>query len=295
MMGIELKNATKHYGEVTALDGVDLCFGENKIYGLLGNNGAGKTTLLNVITGRLFADEGEVLLDGGRMTENDDALGKIFLMTEANLYPENMRVKKAFETAQLFYPSFDRVYAEALAERFGLNIKKKITSLSTGYASIFRLIVGLAANTPYLLLDEPVLGLDAQHRDMFYKQLLEKYAEKPFTVVISTHLIQEAASLIEHVVIIDKGRIIRNMPAEELLDGVYSVSGPAAGVDSYIAGRKVLSSQTIGGLKTACVEEALSTVSGSPREDTAGLEFKRVELQDYFISLMDAMKGAGGR
>jgi ABC-2 type transport system ATP-binding protein len=65
MMGIEIKNVTKRFADVTALDDVNLSFGENRIYGLLGNNGAGKTTLLNIITNRLFASSGEVLLDGG--------------------------------------------------------------------------------------------------------------------------------------------------------------------------------------------------------------------------------------
>lgn len=278
-MAIELKNVTKRFGDVTALDSVSLTLGENRIYGLLGSNGAGKTTLLNLITNRLYPDGGEVLLDGERIADNDRALGKIYMQGETNLYPDDMRVARAFDVAALFYPNFDMEYAKKLSKLFGLNTRKKITTLSTGYASIFRLVMALSVNTPYLLMDEPVLGLDAQHRDMFYKLLLEKYSENPCTVVISTHLIQEAAGLIEQALIIRDGKLLRNQPTDELLCGAYTVSGAAGLVDSYLAGKHVLSENRLGGLKTACIE-------GQAQGVPDGLELGCVELQDYFISLM---------
>lgn len=281
-MGIEIKNVSKSFGSTRALDQVSLSIAEGKIYGLLGNNGAGKTTLLNIITNRLYPDNGEVLIDGGLVADNDRALGKVFLMGEQNLYPDDMRVNKAFAVTRLFYPNFNIQYANELACRFELNTKKKITSLSTGYASIFRFVLALSVNTPYLLLDEPVLGVDAQHRDMFYKLLIEKYSENPCTILISTHLIQEVANLIEHALIIKNGRIIKDMPREELLESGYTVSGPAALVTSYLSGRKVLSVSSLGGLKTACVQ-------GKAESDDlpAGLELGHLGLQDYFISLMN--------
>lgn len=279
-MSIEIKSITKDFGDTRALDNVTLTFGENKIYGLLGNNGAGKSTLLGIMTDLLHPTEGTITVDGETVSNNDSALGKVFLVAEQNLFPEDMSVKKAFGAAQIFCPAFDRAYAEKLAAKFGLNIKKKIKALSTGYASIFRLVIGLSVNTPYLLLDEPVLGLDAQHRDMFYRLLLEKYGENPFTIVISTHLIAEAADLIEHAVIIRDGKILRDCPREELTANVYSVSGPASLVDSYLEGKHILTSNVLGGLKTACVQ-------GQSKALPEGLEFSRVNLQDYFISLME--------
>ena len=175
-MAIEFHHATKRFGGVTALEDVSVTFGGDKIYGLLGNNGAGKSTLLNILTGRICPDGGTVTVDGAPVT-GDEALGKLFLVGEQNLYPDDMRVKGAFDAAALFYPDFDRARAEDLAEQFGLSVKQKINRLSTGYGSIFRNILGLCVGTPYVLFDEPVLGLDAQHRDLFYRLLLETYAE----------------------------------------------------------------------------------------------------------------------
>lgn len=192
-MSIEITKVQKQFGPVRALDGVTLSLGGNRIYGLLGNNGAGKSTLLRILTGRLCPDGGQVTVDGEPVSGHDRALSKMFLVGEENLLPEEMRVSRAFEIARGFHPSFDAAYARALCGQFGLPEKKRIRSLSTGYASIFRLILGLSMHTPYLLLDEPVLGLDARHRDLFYRTLLRRYSEDPCTVVLSTHLIEEAA------------------------------------------------------------------------------------------------------
>ena len=279
-MAIEFQHVTKRFGAVTAVDDVSVTFGDDKIYGLLGNNGAGKSTLLNILSGRVCPDGGTVTVDGAPVT-GDEALGKLFLVGEQNLYPDDMRVKRAFDTAGLFYPGFDRNRAEDLAGQFGLSMKQKINQLSTGYGSIFRLIMGLCVGTPYVLFDEPVLGLDAQHRDLFYRLLLESYAECPRTIVISTHLIDEVADIVEHTVIIRAGRVLQDAPTEELTAGACTISGPAGTVDAYTAGREILTERSLGGLKTVCLRHDDGGVL------PAGLERTRLGLQEYFISLME--------
>ena len=280
-MAIELKNVSKSFGGVHALSDVSLSFGGGKIYGLLGPNGAGKTTLLNIITNRLYADSGEVTIDGESAPGRDRALGKVYMMAEQNLFPDSMKVKAALKITADFIPSFDLELAMELAEKFGLPMNKKVKALSTGYSSIIRLVLALSAGTPYVIFDEPVLGLDAQHRDMFYRLLMEHCGGGGQTVILSTHLIQEAAPLIEHAVIIKGGKILRDTSAEELTGAAHTVTGPAGLVDGYIAGRQVLNTTAIGGLKTACVE-------GEPDARVpAGLEVSAMGLQDYFISLMN--------
>ena len=202
-------------------------------------------------------------------------------MGEKNLYPDDMKVKRALDTAELFYPDFDRAYAENLAKQFELPLNKKINSLSTGYGSIFRIVLGLSVNTPYVLFDEPVLGLDAQHRDLFYKLLVRKYAESPCTMVISTHLIAEVADLIEHTIIIRKGRILQDAPTEALTAACWAVSGPAGW---WTAGPPAGTCSP-----PPCWAGSRPSASGARgTEDLpAGLERRRVGLQEYFISLME--------
>lgn len=273
-MAIELRNITKTFGKTRALNQVSLTLEEGHIYGLLGNNGAGKTTLLSILTDRQRPDSGQVLINGLPVKNNDEALSRVFLVGEQNFFPDDMKGKKALETIPLFYPSFDKDYALGLAEQFGLPLKKKLTALSTGYSSIFRLILGLSVNTPYVIFDEPVLGLDAQNRDLFYRLLVEKFAEGGTTFIISTHLIDEVENLIEHTIILREGRILRDAPTEDLTDNAYSISGPAGLVDAYTADKTVLTSRSLGGLKTVSIQ-------GRPEEQLPpGLEGSRMRLQE---------------
>lgn len=279
MTGIEIKNITKNYGNICALDNVSLQFKPQKIYGLLGRNGAGKSTLLNIISNRIFASSGEVLVDGESAVDNDRALGKIYLMSEKDYYPTKMKLKTLFTWTKTFYPEFDEAYARQLAARFDLNINKTFKSLSTGYTSIFKLIIALSVNTPYIFLDEPVLGLDANHRELFYRILLEKFSEMPCTIIISTHLIEEVSGIIEDIVIINKGKILKNESCEELLNKGYTISGSSSAVDAYVADKNVIGTDTLGGLKTAYIL--------GPRDNNVPkeLEISRLDLQKLFIQL----------
>lgn len=278
-MSIEFKNVSKSFGDVRALDDVSLTFEDEKIYGLLGRNGAGKSTLLNILTSRIFATSGEVLVEGEKAVENDNALGKIYLMSEKTLYPESMRIKEVLRWTKDFYPELDIEYAKKVAALFSLDLNKKVKSLSTGYGSIFKLVIALSVNTPYVIFDEPVLGLDANHRDLFYKLLIEKYSENPCCIVISTHLIEEVSNLIEDVVIIKEGRILKQASRENLMRSGYAVSGTASLVDEFVAGKQLIGQDILGGLKTAYI------MGDRPKNVPENLEVSAIDLQKLFIQL----------
>ncbi len=282
MSQIVVKNLTKRYGATTALDNVSLTIEEGKIYGLLGRNGAGKSTLLNLITNRIFPTEGEVTIDGQPVVENDAVLGKVYCMSEQPLYPDSMTVRDVFKWTRVFYPDMDVEYARQLAAKFKLNTGKKLKALSTGYTSIYKIIAALSCNAPVMLLDEPVLGLDANFRDLFYRELISIYSEKPRTIVISTHLIEEAAEVIEHVFIIKNGRVIMDDTTQNVLTAGYTVTGPAARVDAFTTGRQVLGSDTLGGIKSAYLLGSLDS------EVPDGVEVSRMKLQNLFIHLTNA-------
>lgn len=280
MNGIQINNVTKTFGGTVALNQVTLNFEPHKIYGLLGRNGAGKSTLLNIITNRLFADDGEVTIDGLASIENDHAQNKVYLMSEKNLYSSSMTCMEALKWSQVFYPNFDMDYALNIAKQFGLDPKKKIRSLSTGYSSIFKIVIALSVNTPYVLFDEPVLGLDANHREMFYKLLIEKYSDNTFTAIISTHLIEEVSTLLENVMIIKNGEILVNESCETLLSKGYSVAGTTKQVDDFIQDKEVIGIDTLGGLKTATIIGDLDK-----NKLPEGLEITSLDLQKLFIKL----------
>jgi len=193
-----------------------------------------------------------------------------------------MKIYKAIKWTAEFYPSFDKDYAIKLADLFELPLKKKINGLSTGYKSIFKNILALSVNTPFVFLDEPVLGLDANHRELFYKILIEKYSDNPAAFIISTHLIEEVANIIEKVVIIKNGEIIKNESKEHLLSQGYSVSGAAAKVDAYVKGKSVIGIDTLGGLKSAYV------MGNREGDSDPELDFSALDLQKLFIELTNS-------
>lgn len=133
-----------------------------------------------------------------------------------------------------------------------------------------------------MVFDEPVLGLDAQHRELFYRLLVENFMDQGATFIISTHLIDEVENLIDHTIILREGKILRDAPTEELVSTAYSLSGPASLVDQYAAGKEILTAHSLGGLKTV-------TLQGEITEPLpVGLEQNHISLQDYFISLQEA-------
>ena len=280
MSEIVIKDLHKSYGKNEVLHGINLKFEEGKIYGLLGRNGAGKSTLLNIISNRIYATSGSITIDGEDSKENDNALSKIYCMSETNLYPVGMKIKKLFDEMQFFYPEFDKEYALDLCKKFSVDIRKKLGSLSTGYGSIYKLIVALACNAPIVFFDEPVLGLDATHREMFYKLMLEKYSETGQTFVISTHLIEQAANLIERVVIIHDGKILTDCDTEDFVSGYYTITGNTESVREYAKNNGL---EVVG-------EEGLSSIitlyiKGKRPKFIEGFEVEKCDLQKLFVRL----------
>jgi ABC-2 type transport system ATP-binding protein len=284
MSSIEIKHVSKAYGKTEALKNVSVTFADGKINGFLGRNGAGKTTLLNIITNRLFADQGQVLIDGEPALENDRAQAKLFYVTEKTLYPKDMKVREVFRLTGGFYPQFDLAYAAELAGRFKLEPAKKVGALSTGYLSILKLVLALACNAPITIFDDPVLGLDANHRDLFYKELLAHYNAVPNTVILSTHLIEEAAGLLEEVIIIKEGQILFTRPVDELLQLAYTVSGSQEDVDRYAEGKNVIREESLGRFKAATIYQKRSSWDQEALAKS-GLDLSPSHLQDLIISL----------
>lgn len=278
-MSLAIKAISKNYKEKKALSHIDWTIQPEKIYGLLGRNGAGKSTLLNIIANRSFASEGTIMLDDQFVVDNEVALNRIYLMSEDNLYPGNLKVKKCFQLTADFYGDFDWELAEEMVAGFGLGQKMSLRKLSTGYRSIAKLIMALCVPADYIFLDEPVLGLDANHRDLFYQYLLTAYAKRPRTFVVSTHLIEEVANLLEEVIIIDEGKVLREAATEDIQAAGKVISGPKEIVEGVTKGLKVIGQEELGGMVSAYVE------GFTPHNLPESVSITPLNLQTYFVQL----------
>ncbi|MEF2976893.1 ABC transporter ATP-binding protein [Subtercola sp. YIM 133946] len=286
MSVVEITNLTKRYGSVLAVDDVSLSLEPNVIHGLLGRNGAGKTTLMQLLTGQDFATSGAISVFGAAPVENSRVLQQVCFIKESQKYPEDFRVKHVFRNAPLFFENWDQAFADRLIADFRLPLGRRIKKLSRGQLSSLGVIVGLASRAPLTFFDEPYLGLDAVARQLFYDRLLEDFAEHPRTVILSTHLIDEVQNLLEHVIVIDQGRILVDSDADELRGSATTVAGTARAVDAFTAGRTVLNRQGLGSLAQATV----TRLSDDDRAAAAaaGLDITPVSLQQLVVSLSGA-------
>jgi len=283
---VEVQGLTKRYGSLAAVDDVSFQLEAGRVYGLLGRNGAGKTTLMSLLTGQEFATEGRIEVFGKSPIEHAAVLDQLCFIRESQRYPDDFEPRHVLRSAEWFFPDWDAAFARQLVEEFRLPLKRKIKKLSRGQLSAVGVIVGLASRAPLTFFDEPYLGLDASARQLFYDRLLADIAERPRTVVLSTHLIDEVADLLEHVLVIDRGRLIVDADAEELRGTAAAVVGPRAAVDAFVAGREVLHRDGIGGLATATVHR----LSEAERAEAvgAGLELAPVSLQQLVVRLTGA-------
>lgn len=281
---IEVKNLSKAYKDTTAVDKVSFTIEANKIYGLLGRNGAGKTTIMQMITAQLFATEGEIRIFGEHPYENQKVIQQVCFIKEGQKYPDLFTVRDVMEIAANVYPNWDGEYAKELIEVFRLPMKRLVKKLSRGMLSSVGIIVGLASRAPITIFDEPYLGLDAVARELFYDQLIEDYTEHPRTIILSTHLIDEVSRLLEHIIVIDGGKILLDTDTDELRGRTFNVIGHQSAVESFTQGREVIHREMLGSTVSA-------TVMGTPEADVkqeakqAGLETTPVSLQQLIVHL----------
>ena len=278
---ISVTGLTRRYRDQVALDDVSATIGAGSITGLLGRNGAGKTTLLRILAGQEFPSSGSVRVFGSPPAENENVLRRLVFVREDQVYPD-FKVSHALRAASFFHPRWDADLASSLLKDFGLRAGKAVKSLSRGQRSALGITIGLAARAEVTLFDEPYAGLDAVARQIFYDRLLADYADFPRTVLLSTHLIDEAAALFENVVVIDRGRVVLDTAADGLRGMVTTVSGPVLAVDSFTEGRPVWERRGLGSQASVVMVGQISP-EDRERARSLGLDLTPLSLQQLVV------------
>ncbi|MEU8608411.1 ABC transporter ATP-binding protein [Actinoplanes sp. NPDC048791] len=281
---ISLRELTVRYGATVAVDGITLDLAPDKIYGLLGRNGSGKTSLLSVLASYRRASAGTVTVDGVDPFENPALMrGTAFIRDQLDVTTQD-RVDRVLDFAGRLRPTWDAGYAEHLTDVFELDRRKRVSALSRGQRSSLGVVLGLAARAPLTILDEVYLGMDAAARTAFYRELLADYLAHPRTIILSTHLIEEVADLFEQVIVIDRGRLLVHEDTDTFKARGVAVTGPAAAVDAFVAGRTVLSERSLGGVRQATLYGELDP-RDVERAGAEGLSLAPVGVQDLFVHL----------
>jgi ABC-2 type transport system ATP-binding protein len=282
---VTITNLNKSYGRTDAVRNLAMKLEENTIYGLLGRNGAGKTTLLNMLTGGIFPDHGTIEVNGKHLIPGESPTQTCYIR-EKNFYFGAATVIEILELASAFYPNWDWPFAQELIKAFKLNPTKKIRQLSRGMESLVANIVGLASRAPLTIFDEPVLGLDVLMREKFYKLLIEDYTEHPRTIIISTHLIDEIARVVERVYIIEAGTILLHDDVDNIRTHSHLLTGNKEAVEQFTSGRRVIYRESYGKGTLAAVYDLISE-RDIAEASKLGVTVDGLPLQKFFAYLIE--------
>ena len=210
---LRCEGLTKSFGNVTALDRVDLTLESGKIVGLLGPNGSGKTTLIKLINGLLTPTEGQLYIEG-------DTPG-VVTKTKVAYLPDNiylntwMTVRQIVDYFSDFYADFSPASAYEMLDRLGISPEKKLKTLSKGNKEKVCLILVMSRKAKLYVLDEPIAGVDPAARDYVISTIINNYNPEA-TVLISTHLISDVEQVLDEVVFIRNGHVVLHKSVEDI-------------------------------------------------------------------------------
>lgn len=210
---IELKDVTKKIGRKKMLDSVSFTAHQGEITCLIGLNGAGKTTILNAIMALTPIDSGQILVNGEPMTKG--TYEKISYIPDAITMVPQMRISEAMQFMCDFYQGWNQKRADQLLTFFQLDENEKISTLSKGNTAKVNILLGLALDADFILMDEPFSGIDLFSReqiaDVFTSHLVENRG-----VIITTHEIQDIEHLIDKAILLSGGSISKQFHTEEM-------------------------------------------------------------------------------
>lgn len=274
---LQLEKITKKFKNKSVLDDISFNFEKNRIYGLFGRNGVGKTTLLKIINESDYDYKGNVLLEHKLLQNETGLLKRVFLCSQGylddffNLERKLGRILKGLNQ----HHDFEYDKALSLLKEFGLEENSRYYKCSLGEKSLFICIIGLCLNIDYILLDEPITGLDTINRDKIYKYILETQLEKENTFIITSHFIDEITYILNEVIFLKNQNIILHKTSEELQYCVYKVSGEKETVLKYCENKKQLK----------CIETSFNLtmiVEGEIEEKWDNLTYQYLSAEEIF-------------
>ena len=220
---IEIKNVTKTFDGFTALHDVSLTVPSGSVYGLVGPNGAGKSTLIRCLTGIYRPDKGELKADGQNVWENAALKSRIATIPDDWYYFMQANVRDMMHFYKGFYPRFSMERYEKLKEVFNIDEKRTIRRLSKGMQKQVAFWLTMCCMPDYLVLDEPVDGLDPVMRRQVWSLVMNDVSERGTTVLVSSHNLRELEDVCDHVGILERGTVLLERSLAQLQDNMVKL------------------------------------------------------------------------
>ena len=210
---MECMGLTKTYGRKTALDKVDLKIESGRIIGLLGPNGSGKTTLIKLACGLLSPTSGEIAIDGHAPGVHTKSV--VSYLPDRMYFADWMRTRDLLRFFADFYEDFDQEKAEGMLADLGVSVSDRLKTMSKGTKEKVQLVLAMSRRAKLYLLDEPIGGVDPAAREFILRTILTNYSPEA-ALVISTHLIADIEKVLDEVIFLQNGRVVRQEPVDSI-------------------------------------------------------------------------------
>lgn len=224
---LSVKNLKKEYGKFK-IDKVNFSVERGKITGLIGNNGAGKTTVLKCVIGVLHYDFGEIIIDGLMLGHHEEEYKeKIGIVFDSGYFYENLTLEEMKKIISAAYRNWDEEVYQGYLKNYKLDSKLKIETLSQGMKMKYALALALSHNAEILIFDEPTSGLDPKTRQLFCKEMIDQ-KKQGRTILFSTHITSDLDKIGDNIILMDRGRILKEATKQEFLMGESTVEAAMA-------------------------------------------------------------------
>lgn len=289
---IEFKNVKKTFNhEKTVLNNVSFVIPDNVIYGLIGANGVGKSSLLRLITNVLKEDEGEILIDGRSIYDNEEIKKNIVFVPDDLFFFSNYNLIDTAKFYMSLYEEFDMDFVFKEAKRLKLDIKKNISKFSKGMKRECALLCALACNTKYIILDETFDGLDPVIRKHFKELLIKQMTKRDTTIILSSHSLRELEDICDTLGLLYNGNIFLNEDIDNLKKKIVKVQVAFNKNidDEYFKDIPTLSYKRVGNVITIIMEDSKSDRKKIEKLNPTLVEYLPLSLEEIFIYKMEEL------
>ncbi len=282
---IQVSNVDKYFDKFKALDNLSLNIRTGSIYGLVGTNGSGKTTIIKHITGVLRPDAGEIIIGGENICDNENLKRRIGFIPDDLYFFASYTLKEMAVFMRKLYPNWNEERFESMCRQFNLDKSRKLSKFSKGMQKQAAFTLNMSIMPDWLILDEPIDGLDPIVRKIVWKYIVDDVAARDMTVLVSSHNLREMEGICDSIGILTNGHLVMERDLDELKSDIHKIQvAYTKPVENPYAGLNIVHKESRGAVDLLIVRNNRETVEQIiGMSDPAVFDILPLSLEEIFI------------